>query len=189
MTKVRLLTWLALTLACAVAQAEGSRVRFETTAGAIVIQLDADRAPLTVRNFLQYVKEGFYDSMIFHRVVTGFVIQGGGYTRDLAARPPTHGPVPNESGNGLSNRRGTIALARSNDPHSGDAQFYINLADNLSLDPKPTRWGYAVFGEVVEGMNVVDDIGHRATRPDGPMKDLPVEPVAITKVTIVSGGG
>lgn len=188
MTNARWLIFLALLVSSAVAEADATKVRMETTAGTIVLQLDAERAPLTVRNFLMYVKEGHFDSTIFHRVIAGFVIQGGGYTKALVAKDVPRA-VPNESGNGLSNRRGSIAMARSNEPHSADSQFYINLADNVSLDPKPTRWGYAVFGEVVEGMDVVDDIGHRATRNDGPMKDLPIDPVVITKVTILSGGG
>jgi cyclophilin family peptidyl-prolyl cis-trans isomerase len=164
------------------------RVRIETSAGNIVVQLDAERAPLSVKNFLQYAADGFYEGTIFHRVVTGFIIQGGGYLPDMALKPPRP-PVPNESGNGLSNHRGTIAMARTTEPHSGDAQFYINLADNVTLDPKPTRWGYAVFGEVVEGMEVVDDIGHRATTTRNDTPDVPVQPVVIRKVVVLSGTG
>jgi cyclophilin family peptidyl-prolyl cis-trans isomerase len=187
MRNLRLLTLAILVLAAATAHADSVKVRIDTTAGAIVAQLDAERAPLTVKNFLQYAREGHYEGTIFHRVIAGFVVQGGGYTKDMTLKPVSH-TVVNESGNGLSNHRGTLAMARATDPHSADSQFYINLADNVALDPKPTRWGYTVFGEIVEGMEVVDDIGHRATRADGPMKDLPVEPVAITKITIVSGG-
>jgi cyclophilin family peptidyl-prolyl cis-trans isomerase len=167
--------------------AEVSRVRIDTTAGTIVIQLDADRAPLTVRSFLQYVQEGFYEGTLIHRVVNGFVIQGGGYTKDLKPKQP-HTMIPNESGNGLSNRRGTIAMARATEPHSADSQFYINLADNVSLDPKPTRWGYAVFGEVIEGMDVVDDIGHRATTRSGDLQEMPAQPVVIEHMTLLSSG-
>jgi cyclophilin family peptidyl-prolyl cis-trans isomerase len=163
-----------------------TRVRIETSAGNIVVQLETERAPLSVKNFLQYVQENFYDGCIFHRVVSGFIIQGGGYDEKFVARPG-HAPVANESGNGLSNRRGTIAMARSSGPHSADSQFYINLADNVILDPKPTRWGYAVFGEVVEGMDVVDDIGHRATATKDAMQDVPVEPVVIKRVVLLSG--
>jgi peptidyl-prolyl cis-trans isomerase A (cyclophilin A) len=188
MKNARWLLPAVLMIVATIAQAASVKLRLDTSAGTIVVQLDAERAPLTVRNFLQYVKDGYYESTIFHRVIAGFVIQGGGYNKDLSLKPAAH-TVPNESGNGLSNRRGTIAMARSAEPHSADSQFYINLADNVSLDPKPTRWGYTVFGEVVEGMEVVDDIGHRATRPDGAMKDLPVEPVMITKVTLIPGGG
>lgn len=166
--------------------AEPLRVRIETSAGAIVVKLEPDRAPLSVRNFLQYAKDGFYDGTIFHRVVNGFVIQGGGFTKEMALKP-TRPPIPNESGNGLSNRRGTLAMARTGDPHTADSQFYINLADNVALDPKPTRWGYTVFGEVVEGMDVVDDIGHRVTTTKDSVADVPVEPVTINKVVVVSG--
>lgn len=159
------------------------QVRVETTAGAFIVQLDDERAPLTVANFLHYVEAGFYTDTIFHRVVSGFVIQGGGFTADLQIRE-TRPPIPNESGNGLSNRRMTIAMARSTDPHSADAQFYINLFDNTGLDPKPTRWGYSVFGEVISGQDIIDDIGHRATSPKGSFQNLPAAPVIIERVTI-----
>jgi peptidyl-prolyl cis-trans isomerase B (cyclophilin B) len=121
---------------------------------------------------------------VFHRVIDGFVIQGGGYREDLTLKPVRE-PIPNESGNGLSNRRGTIAMARTGDPHSADSQFYVNLADNLDLDPKPTRWGYAVFGEVIQGMEVVDEIGHRATTTRAGMQNVPREAVVIRKVSIL----
>jgi cyclophilin family peptidyl-prolyl cis-trans isomerase len=159
-------------------------VQFETSAGSFIVQLDPERAPLSVENFLKYVDEGFYAGTIFHRVVSGFVVQGGGYNRDLKLKAP-HPGVPNESGNGLSNRRGTIAMARTGTPHSGDSQFYINLADNVPLDPKPTRWGYAVFGEVIQGMEVIDDIGHRLTSVQGGMSDVPVEAVTIQKASFL----
>lgn len=184
---IAVIALLAILPAAPLRAADVSRVRIDTTAGAIVIQLDAGRAPLTVKNFLQYVQEGFYDGTLFHRVVNGFVIQGGGYTRDLKLKPP-HTLIPNESGNGLSNRRGTIAMARATEPHSADSQFYINLADNVSLDPKPTRWGYAVFGEVIDGMDVVDDIGHRATAPSADLKELPTKQVVIEHMTLLPSG-
>ncbi len=181
--------WLALSLAATgiLGRAHGAetrQVKVETSLGAFVVQLAEDRAPLTVANFLQYVNDGFYAGTIFHRVVNGFVIQGGGYTADLALKTP-RAPVVNESGNGLSNRRGTIAMARTADPHSADAQFYVNLADNLALDPKATRWGYAVFGEVIQGMEVVDEIGHRPTGNKDGMQDVPLEPVVIRAVTVL----
>jgi len=184
---LRFRSCLALVLAAVAgaALAGPPRVRIETSAGNIVVQLEPERAPLTVKNFLQYASEGFYEGTIFHRVVTGFIIQGGSYQEDLTPKP-AHPPVPNESGNGLSNHRGTIAMARSTEPHSGDAQFYINLADNVTLDPKPTRWGYAVFGEVVEGMEVVDEIGHRATAARKDQADVPVQPVVIRKVVLLA---
>ena len=130
--------------------------------GSFVIELDTERAPLTVANFLEYVRAGHYNGTIFHRVINNFVAQGGGYDEKYVEKP-TRAGIPNESGNGLSNRRGTVGLARTGEPHSGNAQFYINLADNPALDPQASRWGYAVFGRVVEGMNVVDDIGAVAT--------------------------
>jgi peptidyl-prolyl cis-trans isomerase A (cyclophilin A) len=162
------------------------RVKVHTTAGDFVIELDPVRAPMTVEAFLKYVKAGFYNGVIFHRVVAGFVAQAGGYTADLKLKPTT-GNVPNESGNGLSNLRGTVGFARSTEPHSGTSQFYINLADNLDLNPRPTRWGYAVFGKVVEGMEVVDDIGHRPTGPAGPFdRSVPLEPITIESVELLS---
>jgi cyclophilin family peptidyl-prolyl cis-trans isomerase len=168
--------------------ADFPKVKFETTAGDFVVELDDARAPLTVANFLQYVNDGFYDDTIFHRVVSGFVVQGGGYTADLTAKP-TRESIPNESGNGLSNRRLTIAMARTGEPHSADSQFYINLADNVALDPKPTRWGYAVFGRVVEGSNVVDDVGYRPTSPQGQFQNLPAAPVIVEKAYVMQAGG
>lgn len=166
------------------AAADPTQVSIDTSAGEVVVQLDDARAPLSVANFLQYVRAGFYTGTIFHRVVQGFVVQGGGLAPDLtpkAARPP----IPNESGNGLSNRRGTIAMARTGEPHTADAQFYFNLADNLVLDPKPTRWGYAVFGEVIQGQEVIDGIGQRPTGTRDGVPDVPLEPVVIRKVTIL----
>jgi cyclophilin family peptidyl-prolyl cis-trans isomerase len=161
------------------------RVRVETTLGDFVIELDRVRAPLTVENFLKYVTTGHYAGTIFHRVVGGFVAQAGGYTVDLTEKP-TEGAVFNESGNGLSNLRGTVGMARSNDPHSGTSQFYVNLADNLDLNPRPTRWGYTVFGTVVEGMDVVDEIGDSPTGPSGPFnRSVPVIPIEIETVVLL----
>lgn len=162
------------------------RVRVETNVGSFVIELDRVRAPLTVENFLHYVTQGHYAGTIFHRVVPGFIIQGGGYTKNFELKP-TDQNVFNESGNGLSNLRGTVGLARSTGPHSGNAQFYINLADNLNLNPRPTRWGYAVFGKVVEGMEVVNEIGERATGAAGPFdRDVPIDPVTIENVVLLT---
>jgi cyclophilin family peptidyl-prolyl cis-trans isomerase len=172
----------ALLLTSASLAAGNPQVRVTTNVGSFVIELDPVRAPMTVANFLKYVDDGFYSGTIFHRVVAGFIAQGGGYTQDYQLKPTTE-TVPNESGNGLSNLRGTVGVARTNEPHSGTSQFYINLADNLELDPRPTRWGYAVFGKVVEGMDVVDDIGHRPTGAGGPFdRSVPVDPVIIEKV-------
>lgn len=160
------------------------QVRIETSAGDFVVQLDGERAPLTVANFLAYVESGFYEGTIFHRVIDGFVVQGGGYGEDLSPKP-AGAPIPNESGNGLSNRRGTIAMARTGEAHSADSQFYLNLADNVGLDPKPTRWGYAVFGQVIRGLEVVDDIGHRATVSRGGLQDVPAEAVVVRRMTVL----
>ena len=157
------------------------RVLIETTAGSMTVELNPARAPLTVKNFLEYADNGFYEGTIFHRVVASFVIQGGGYTTDFKLKT-TRPNIPNESGNGLRNLRGTIAMARAGDPHSADSQFFINLANTDRLAPLPTRWGYAVFGEIVEGMDVVDDIGYRATGPD----DVPAVPVIIEKISLLS---
>jgi peptidyl-prolyl cis-trans isomerase A (cyclophilin A) len=161
------------------------RVRVVTSAGNFVIELDRNRAPRTVDAFLKYVKEGFYSGVIFHRVVAGFIAQAGGYTPDMQPKTVTENVV-NESGNGLSNLRGSVGFARSTEPHSGTSQFYINLADNVDLNPRPTRWGYAVFGKVVEGMEVVDDIGHRPTAGGGPFtSSVPVEPIVIERIEII----
>ncbi len=162
------------------------RVRFDTTMGSFVVQLASERAPLTVENFLKYARAGFYQGTVFHRVIDNFIAQGGGYGADYKLKPPGHGDVVNESGNGLANRRGTIAMARTANPHSADCQFYLNLADNPDLDPLPSRWGYAVFGEVVEGMDVVDRIGHVATGAGGEFsKDVPLKAIVIEKVTVL----
>ena len=161
------------------------RVRVVTNAGNFVIELDRNRAPLTVDAFLKYVNEGFYAGVIFHRVVAGFIAQAGGFTTDMAQKPVTAN-VFNESGNGLSNLRGTVGFARSTEPHSATSQFYINLADNVDLNPRPTRWGYTVFGKVVEGMDVVDDIGHRPTAGAGSFtSNVPVEPIVIERIELV----
>lgn len=160
-----------------------TRVRIQTNLGSFVVALDGTRAPLSVANFLHYARKGHYDGTLIHRVVSNFVAQGGGYDPTYVEKP-TDPAIPNESGNGLSNLRGTLAMARTDDPHSATAQFYINLADNARLDPQPSRWGYAVFGRVVEGMEVIDEIGAVATGfldalQDG---DVPLQPILIEKV-------
>lgn len=160
-------------------------VRVDTTLGSFVIELDRLRAPLTVENFLEYVNEGHYPGTVFHRVVAGFIAQAGGYTSDLELKPAER-MVFNESGNGLSNLRGTVGMARANEAHSGTSQFYVNLADNLDLNPRPTRWGYAVFGKVVEGMDVVDQIGHKPTGAGGPFdRNVPVDPIEIENIVLL----
>jgi cyclophilin family peptidyl-prolyl cis-trans isomerase len=180
-----LVTVFALTGSQAAIADSFPQVRIETTAGDFVVELDADRSPISVKNFLHYVESGFYEGTIFHRVVADFVIQGGGYTADLKDKPASDA-IPNESGNGLSNRRMTIAMARTGTPHSADSQFYINLAENTPLDPKPTRWGYAVFGTVIEGMDTIDDISYRPLSPEGSFEHLPAVPVIIEKTVVVS---
>ena len=161
------------------------KVRVQTTQGAFVLRLDAQRAPLTVRNFLEYVRAGHYAGTIFHRVMDGFVVQGGGYTADLTEKA-TREPVVNESGNGLSNVRGTIAMARTEHPHSATAQFYVNLVDNTKLDPNPQRWGYCVFGSVVEGMEVLDAIAKLPTGPRGEIpSDVPKTDVLVERMELI----
>ena len=162
------------------------RVRVTTNLGAFVVELQRDRAPLTVENFLSYVRSGYYTNTLFHRAIANFVIQGGGVGPDYKAKP-VNKPIPNEAGNGLKNLRGTVGLARASGPHSGDCQFYVNVADNADLDPLPTRWGYAVFGRVVEGMEVVDRISVSPTGSAGPFKqDAPIAQVVIQKVELIA---
>ena len=187
----RLILGIVATLLTFTAQAAGpERVRVTTNLGSFVIELQRDRAPLTVENFLNYVRAGHYTNTLFHRVISGFVIQGGGVGIDYKAKP-TQKPIPNESGNGLKNLRGTVGLARASGPHTGDCQFYVNVADNDSaLDPLPTRWGYAVFGRVTEGMEVVDRISISPTGPMPPFKeDAPLQAVVIQKVELLADVG
>ena len=153
-------------------------VEIVTTSGSFTIELDRNRAPLSVENFLSYVEDGFYTNTIFHRVIEGFVIQTGGYTTEFETKE-TKPEIVNESGNGLSNRRMTLGMARSNEPHTASSQFYINLIDNLSLDPMPTRWGYTVFGEVISGFEIVDAIGQSATQTFQGLQDVPIAPIII----------
>src|SRR5436190_3526143 len=156
----------------------------ETSLGNIDIELDAAKAPLTVENFVSYVKSGQYDGLVFHRVIPGFMVQGGGFTPDMTQKT-TKAPIKNESNNGLSNSRGTIAMARLNDPDSASAQFFINLANNGSLDyPRAGGSGYAVFGKVVSGMDVVDKIAAVQTTTRGMFRDVPMQAVVITKATL-----
>jgi cyclophilin family peptidyl-prolyl cis-trans isomerase len=158
-----------------------------TSLGNFTIELNAERAPLTVANFLKYVDQGHYTNTIFHRVIANFVIQGGGFGTDDKPRAAPY-KVVNESGNGLTNERGTVGMARSQEPHSSDAQFYVNLYDNEALDPSKTRWGYAVFGKVVSGMDVVDKIGNVPTGSHGPFKeDSPLKAVVIERIERIPG--
>ena len=162
-------------------------VQLETTEGNIVLELDGKQAPITVGHFLKLVDNGFYDGTIFHRVIPGFMAQAGGHTPDFKLKE-TDDEIPNESGNGLSNIRGTIAMARTGDPHSANSQFFINVDNNVRLDPNKNTvggsWGYTVFGFVIEGMEVVDKIVSVQTGPQGPFKtDVPVVPIIIEKMS------
>lgn len=170
---------------CTQAALAGPLVQLDTNKGAIVLELDAERAPKTVENFLAYVKSGHYAGTIFHRVIDGFMIQGGGYTPALEAKP-TQAPIALESRNGLRNVRGSIAMARTADPDSATSQFFINVVDNPRLDyPRPDGHGYAVFGSVVKGMDVVDAIKAVPTGTQGEFEDVPTEPVVIEKATLL----
>lgn len=169
------------------AQAGGKHmVTLQTTKGDIVLELDAEKAPNTTKNFLTYVKEGFYDGTIFHRVIPGFMIQGGGFDKNMVQKN-THDPIENEANNGLKNDTYTIAMARTQAPHSATAQFFINVADNSFLNfssPTIQGWGYAVFGKVVKGQEIVDSIAKVPTTSHYPHQDVPVEPIIITKAII-----
>jgi peptidyl-prolyl cis-trans isomerase B (cyclophilin B) len=162
-------------------------IKLTTTLGDIVLELFADKAPATVANFEQYVKDGHYDGTIFHRVINGFMIQGGGFTADMEQKD-TRDPIQNEANNGVSNKNYTIAMARTMDPHSASAQFFINVADNAFLDhtsQSAQGWGYAVFGEVVAGKDIVDRIKTVATGRSGMHQDVPKEAVSIIKAEVV----
>jgi peptidyl-prolyl cis-trans isomerase B (cyclophilin B) len=161
-------------------------VILETNFGDIKLELFADKAPKTVANFLQYVEEGFYDNTIFHRVISNFMVQGGGMEPGMKEKA-THAPIENEAENGLSNKTGTIAMARTNDPHSATAQFFINVKDNNFLDfsaPNPQGFGYCVFANVIEGMDVVEKIKGVATGNSGYHQDVPLEDVVIKTARI-----
>lgn len=177
-------------LASATAWAD-TQVRLDTSMGPITLALADKQAPKSVENFLAYVRDGFYNGTIFHRVIDGFMVQGGGFTLDFAQKS-TRAPVPNEADNGLKNQRGTVAMARTSDPNSATAQFFINVKDNTFLDhrsPTPQGWGYAVFGKVIDGMDVVDKIRQTPTGSGGPggqFSDVPTTPVIIESATVLS---
>lgn len=182
---------IALGLALAAASstfAADPRVEFRTNRGTIVIELYPDKAPKTVANFLQYVKDGHYSGTVFHRVIDGFMIQGGGFDKDMRQKP-TRPPVANEAANGLKNDVGTLAMARTPDPHSASAQFFINLKNNDFLnfrEPTPQGYGYTVFGKVVSGMDVVQKVAKIQTGNAGPHQNVPQDPVIIESATIVA---
>jgi len=183
------LLFIGLSVSVAVADANFPQVLVKTNMGDIVLELDKQKAPATVANFLNYVNEGFYNGTVFHRVIDGFMIQGGGFSQDLTKKN-TRAPIKNEANNGLKNLKGTIAMARTNDPHSATAQFFINVVNNGFLDYKsatPRGWGYTVFGKVVQGMDVIDKIRKVPTGPSGPFpSDVPKSTVIMESVTVVS---
>ena len=185
MKRLRLPLLATAMLAVLAGPAFADKVRLATSAGDIVLDLDREKAPKTVENFVQYVKAGHYDGTIFHRVISGFMIQGGGMKSDMSEKP-TRAPISLESRNGLQNLRGTVAMARTSDPNSATAQFFINTVDNAFLDQANSRDGngYAVFGRVVEGMEVVDKIRAVPTASAGPHQNVPVTPVLIRKATL-----
>lgn len=161
------------------------KVLMETAEGEILIELYEDKAPKTVENFLRYVDEEFYAGTIFHRVISNFMIQGGGFTLSMQQKE-THDPIQNEADNGLENELGTLAMARTMDPHSASSQFFINVKDNTFLNhtaPTPQGWGYCVFGKVIDGMDVVEKIKKVRTGSYGPMDDVPKEPISIISVS------
>lgn len=188
---MRMLSWI---VGCCMLTAVGmanaaTQVLFETNQGNFTVELYADKAPKTVENFLQYVKDGFYTNTIFHRVIGRFMIQGGGFDRELNEKP-TRAPVVNESNNGLLNATGTIAMARTPDPNSATAQFFVNVADNQFLDyssPEPDRIGYCVFGKVISGMDVVFKISNLPTGNQRGFSDVPIRTVVIKRASIING--
>lgn len=176
---------IAVLLTCLATLASAQTVRLSTSMGDIVVELDSQKAPITTRNFVQYVQAGHYDGTVFHRVIPEFMIQGGGMTADLREKP-TRDPIALENKSGLTNKRGTIAMARTMDPDSATSQFFINVVDNPMLDPANSRdgFGYAVFGKVVRGMDVVDKIRAVPTTRAGMHQNVPVQPVLIKKATL-----
>jgi peptidyl-prolyl cis-trans isomerase A (cyclophilin A) len=169
----------------ATAFAANPKLEMKTSQGTLIIELYQDKAPKTVENFLQYAKDGFFKGTIFHRVIPGFMIQGGGFNPDMKQKD-TRAPVQNEAKNGLKNEMGTLAMARTQDPHSAGAQFFINLKNNVFLDyPGRDGWGYAVFGKVVEGLDVVQKIASLPTANAGPHQNVPTTPVLIESVVLL----
>jgi len=178
---------LAAVLGCSTALAQNPQVELKTSQGSIVVELYADKAPKTVANFLQYVKDGYYGGTIFHRVIDGFMIQGGGFDREMREKKP-RAPIENEAGSRVKNEVGTLAMARTPNPHSASAQFFINLKDNDFLnyrEPTTQGYGYAVFGKVTRGMDVVTRIAKVATANSGQHQNVPREPVIIESATVI----
>ena len=167
------------------ALAANPTVELKTSQGDIVVEVFADKAPKSAENFVQYVKDGFYDGTVFHRVIDGFMVQGGGFDANMNQKA-TRAPIENEAKNGLKNERGTLAMARTSDPHSASAQFFINLAPTAFLDyPSRDGWGYAVFGKVVKGMDVVDKIAKLPTANRGFHQNVPVEAIVVESASVV----
>lgn len=185
---VKSLFWVLILLAFPASAlcAENPQVRIETNLGNIVLELDSARAPLTTENFLKYVKNGHYNGTLFHRVIDGFMIQGGGFDESLNQKKTEFPPVHNEAANGLKNEKYSVAMARTSDPHSATAQFFINVADNKFLDyPGQDGWGYAVFGKVTEGREIVDAIARVKTGNKSGMQDVPEENIVILRASLV----
>ena len=185
---MRLICLLLAALIAAPAAAENPRVEMKTSQGTIVLEIFADRAPKSAANFMQYVRDGFYNGTIFHRVIDGFMIQGGGFDRGMVQKT-ARAPIDNEAGNGLKNLTGTLAMARTPNPHSASAQFFINLKDNDFLNYReatPQGYGYAVFGKVTQGMDVVTKIAKLATTTTGQFQNVPRDPVIIESVSAVA---
>ena len=165
---------------------DAPKVKLATSMGDIVVQLDPAKAPKTVENFLTYVKDKHYDGTVFHRVIDGFMIQGGGFTADMVQKP-TKAPIPLEASNGLKNDTYTIAMARTGNPNSATSQFFVNVVDNASLDyPKPDGYGYAVFGKVISGMNVIEKIVAVPTKNEGMFQNVPVKPIVIEDAKLLN---
>jgi len=181
-----LIACLAL-VAAPFAAAASPQVELKTNMGTMVIELYPDRAPETVKNFQQYVQSGFYNGTVFHRVIPGFMIQGGGFTADLQHKPPRE-PIRNEASNGLKNVVGSIAMARTSDPHSATSQFFINVVDNPMLDYREGNPGYAVFGKVISGMDVAEKIASVPTTARPPHQSVPVKPVVIESARMIEAG-
>lgn len=175
---------ISIIIGCSQTALAGPKVLFKTNQGNFVVELDPEKSPKTVENFISYVNSGFYSGTIFHRVINGFMVQGGGYTKDMKEKP-TQAPIPLESRNGLQNLKYTIAMARTGDPNSATSQFFINVRDNSRLDyPSPDGHGYAVFGKVISGMDVIDQIKFAPTTVFKGMSDVPVNPIIIESATL-----
>ncbi|WP_299179239.1 peptidylprolyl isomerase [uncultured Neptuniibacter sp.] len=182
---ISLIFAVTLCTSSAIADSDNPQLLIQTNQGNITLELFQEQAPETVKNFLTYVDSGFYSGTIFHRTIAGFMIQGGGFTESLS-RKETRAPIRNESGNGLSNSRGTISMARTNHPHSATSQFFINTVDNRNLDAQGSRFGYAVFGRVIQGMDIVMSISRAPTAPKAGHRDVPKQPIMISAIKRIS---